>query len=139
MKQLFLSVIILSAFEANAQQENIYKRKPWEQAKNQTLNNLKNNNLVPEVTPTNKQEEQDEQGVYKLPLTGKLLGKNEHGDDIYAMTPDNMPCLVPKKTKQNMPVTGLQNGNKSYKSPFKKQPQKFIHPADGDQLRQNVN
>lgn len=43
--------------------------------------------------------------VVKLKLKGEFKGNNGKGSDIYAMTPDSMPCLVPDSTyASRMPV-----------------------------------
>lgn len=56
--------------------------------------------------------------VLKLPLKGKYIGPNGMGAEIYAMQPDNMPCLVPGKTfHTNMPVA--ENKKQEQILPFK--------------------
>ncbi|MDB5191113.1 MAG: hypothetical protein JWQ96_676 [Segetibacter sp.] len=59
-----------------------------------------------QVTPPPIEQPEDDNaaGVKRLPLSGKYIGNNGMGADIYAMQPDNMPCLVPKAYKSNMPV-----------------------------------
>jgi hypothetical protein len=108
-----LVVIVLSSVAANAQFDNIFKRKPWENAKLQRLlkDSLSKFGTVPDLMTVAPQQVKN--GVYKLPLKGIYLGENGKGDEVYAMTPDNMPCLVPGKGfVSNMPVAGIDKSQK---------------------------
>ncbi len=68
-------------------------------------------------------------GVYKIPLKGVYTGDNGKGDEIYAMSTDNMPCLVPGKVfSSNMPVAGGKMLNEDKPLLLKKNPEKT--PAD---------
>lgn len=108
-----LSVIILSSVGANAQSNDLLKRKPWEDVRRKWFlkDSLGKFSTRPDVVTVTPQQVKD--GVYKLPLKGIYLGENGKGDEIYAMTPDNMPCLVAGKGfVSNMPVTGFDKGDK---------------------------
>ena len=62
---------------------------------------------IPDMPPPINRPKQEKQtpSVLQLPLKGKYIGPNGRGAEIYAMQPDNMPCLVPGKTfNSNMPV-----------------------------------
>jgi len=122
MKIFFVLVIIaVTASSLDAQTNDIFKRKPWNEAKLKwllrdtlsTLNPTPNSmNNVPNsgyVIP-----QQTKNGVYKIPIKGVYIGDNGKGDEIYAMQPDNMPCLVPGKSiASNMPIAGFDKTDKS--------------------------
>jgi hypothetical protein len=58
--------------------------------------------------------QQTKNGVYQIPINGVYIGENGKGDEIYAMQPDNMPCLVPGKSfASEMPVLGMEKLDKS--------------------------
>jgi len=111
---LFLVLVIFSVKTVNAQYENIMKRKPWEDAKLKMLlrDSLSKINPVPNYNYSMPQ--QTKNGVYQIPIKGVYLGDNGRGDEIYAMQPDNMPCLVPGKSfSSNMPVAGSEKLDKN--------------------------
>jgi hypothetical protein len=59
------------------------------------------------VPYSNKRLQRDSMPVLKLKLKGEYIGNNGKGADIYAMTPDNMPCLVPDSSfNSRMAVKG---------------------------------
>ena len=63
-------------------------------------------NLVINKNPLTM-ENKERMGVLEIPLKGKFFGVNNKGDELYAMTPGNMPCLVPgKDITYNTPVIG---------------------------------
>ncbi len=125
-----VSFILLAALfytvHAKAQQNNIFKNKPWEDFRKKELLTQKLKQMNPIIDNDKYSQplvtEQNHKGVLKIPLTGTYEGNNGKGADIYAMQPYNMPCIVPDKTfTSNMPVaeTGKSEG---VVSPFKKSP-----------------
>jgi hypothetical protein len=115
MKPLvFLIIIAFSSVSVNAQSESLFKRKPMEEAKLKRLLQDPLSNLPPNSTSINPPPaarillaQQTNNGVFKIPLKGVYVGDNGKGDEIYAMSTDNMPCLVPgKEFKWGMPVVG---------------------------------
>lgn len=115
MKLLALLIMFVGSSAAvNAQSENFLKRKPWEEAKLKMLlrDTLSKINPAPNyklVVP-----QQTKNGVYHIPINGVYIGENGKGDEIYAMQPDNMPCLVPGKSfASGMPVLGMEMLDKS--------------------------
>jgi len=108
--------IIAFAISAKGQVNEQFQNKLWKEYKNKKLDTDKYKldhktdslfKLIPEVQKQWALPPQQPMAVLKLPLKGKYLGSNEMGSEIYAMEPDNMPCLVPGKTfKYNMPVAG---------------------------------
>ncbi|WP_147202554.1 hypothetical protein [Segetibacter aerophilus] len=115
MKLLALLIILTGSSAAvNAQSGNFLKRKPWEEAKLRMLlrDTLSKINPVPNYKSVMPQ--QIKNGVYQIPITGVYIGENGKGDEIYAMQPDNMPCLVPGKSfASDMPVLGMEKLDKS--------------------------
>lgn len=111
---------------AKAQQNNIFKNKPWEDFRKKELLTQKLNQMnVESNNNKNKSallvEEQDDKSVLKLPLTATYEGNNGKDADIFAMQPYNMPCIVPDKTFiSNMPVAETRKYDKGFVSPFKK-------------------
>ena len=126
MKTILLLSFLSFGFYANSQDNysgitNLQSAKPWEKAKKEIIKNLQNNKS-PQVIQMKQFEDQGDDGVVKTPVRGKYLGTNEQGDDIYAMTPDNMPCLVPgKQFNSNMPVADEQLKGRKFVPPFEKQ------------------
>lgn len=125
MKLLALLIMsVASSSAVNAQSDNLSKRKPWEEAKLKLLlgDTLSKINPVPNYKYAMPQ--QTKNGVYQIPLTGVYIGDNGKGDEVYAMQPDNMPCLVPgKRFTSNMPVLGMEMLDKS-NLPFLKKGEK---------------
>lgn len=116
----FLIVVLVAAFSSltvKAQENNIFKKKPWEEYKlkqllEDTLSRIKP--LIKSVPSRGNVPYENEKGVVRVPLKGLYIGENGKGDEIYAMQPDNMPCLVPgKKFISNMPVAGFDKTDKS--------------------------
>jgi hypothetical protein len=114
MKPLIILVMIVaSTASVNAQTLDIFKRKPWEEAKLKRLlqDTLSKFSIVPNLSYSVPL--QTKNGVYKIPLKGVYMGDNGKGDEIYAMEPDRMPCLVPAKSfASNMPVAGVDKTDK---------------------------
>lgn len=124
---IIFPAVLLFAVHAQAQQNNIYKNKPWEDFrkkellsqklkwKNPGINNPKS--LQPSVT------EENNKGVLRLPLTATYDGNNGKGAEIYTMQPYDMPCVVPDKTfTSDMPIAEAEKSDKGFVSPFKKSP-----------------
>lgn len=91
--------------ESFAQDINIYKRKPWEDAKKKMLqhNLLYDDQLKGNKTPVS--DTTIDRSVVRIKLQPKYLGNNGKGADIYAMMPYNMPCLKPDSSyRSSMPV-----------------------------------
>jgi hypothetical protein len=114
MKYLLLvPVAFLCCVAVKAQKPDMYKSKPWEDWKKKNLMSLELKSLGSDTLngySNQQQEKKEDPGVLRTPIQRKLLGLNDKGDRIYAMTPDNMPCLVPGKSfKSNMPVAGNKN------------------------------
>jgi len=134
---LLIPVALLFCFAAKAQKTDIYKNKPWEDWKKKKLLSEELNKQLPQndnlpVEPLQPQKE--DAGVMKLDTKGKFSGMNNKGDRIYAMTPDNMPCLVPGESfKSNMPVAGVEKNSKTYYLPQNKEgrflPQQNLEPV----------
>jgi hypothetical protein len=125
MKLLLILVIAsVVAVDTNAQQINkMYQRKPWEETKLKWLlsDTLSRLNLVPNVKTVQPRQVKD--GVYHVPINGVYLGDNGRGDEIYAMQPDNMPCLVPgKRFVSEMPIVGMEKNDKNL--PLLQKPEK---------------
>lgn len=120
----FLLTALFYIFDAKAQQNNIFKNKPWEDFRKKELLTRKLNQM--KFESNNKpaplpEKEQDEKSVLKVPLTATYEGNNEKGADIFAMQPYNMPCIMPDKTfSSNMPVAETGKWDKGFVSPFKK-------------------
>jgi hypothetical protein len=114
MKYLLLvPIAILCSIAVKAQKFELSKN-PVEELKRKRLLSDKLKNIMPVTKQTfsNNQERQEDPGVVRTPIKGKYLGQNEKGDGIYAMSPDNMPCLVPGAGFQsNMPVAGYEKNN----------------------------
>ena len=122
----FLLIAMFYIVHAKAQQNNIFKNKPWEDFRKKALLTQKLNQMnVESNNNKNKSallvEEQDDKSVLKLPLTADYEANNGKGADIFAMQPYNMPCIVPDKTfRSNMPVAETGKYEKGFVSPFKK-------------------
>jgi hypothetical protein len=105
MKTLLLLLSVFCITKSFAQDINIYKRKPWEDAKNKMLqhkllynNHLKENKFTISDTIIDR-------SVLRIELKRKYLGNNGKGADVFAMMPYNMPCIVADSTfRSNMPV-----------------------------------
>ncbi len=88
MKTLLLLLSFFCITKSFAQDINIHKRKPWEDAKNKML-----------------QHKFLYTSVLRIELRRKYLRNNGKGTDVYAMMPYNMPCIVADSTfRSNMPV-----------------------------------
>lgn len=115
MKLLILLIVMIGFSAAvNAQSEDMMKRKPWEEAKLKWLlrDTLSKLNPVPNYKYSIPQQAKN--GISQIPISGVYIGDNGKGDGIYAMQPDNMPCLVPGKAFiSNMPVAGSESIDKS--------------------------
>lgn len=117
MKVLFAITIlsIACSIKGKAQINDQFRNKLWEEYKNKKLNtdifrlDRKKDSalrLSPEAEKSQKPEQPDV-SVITIPIKGKYIGSNGKGDEVFAMEPDNMPCLVPGKTfKAAMPVVG---------------------------------
>ena len=105
MKSAFLLLFSICAINSFAQFEDLNKRKPWEDYKKKyNYKNTPGLKSLPEAIEV-PEPEQPTGGVLKIPLKRKFLGNTPKGDRVYAMQPDNMPCLVPRSSfKSNMPV-----------------------------------
>ena len=121
----FLLTVIFYIVHAKAQQNNIFKNKPWEDFRKKALltqklnqmNFKSNNNKSAHLA----EEEQDDKSVLKVPLTATYEGNNGRGADIFAMQPYNMPCIVPDKTfRSNMPLAETGKSEKGFVSLFKR-------------------
>ncbi len=105
MKTLLLLLSFFCITKSFAQNIDIYKRKPWEDAKNKMLqrkllynDRLKYNKLTISDTIIDR-------SVLRIELKRKYLGNNGKGADVYAMMPYNMLCIVADSTfRSNMPV-----------------------------------
>lgn len=121
MKTLIFFIMVSISFSVKAQDIHIQKRKPWEEAKlkwllRDTLNKI---GAIPKTMYSTPQQVKN--GVYQIPITGKFIGDNGRGDEIYAMQPDNMPCLVPGKSfTSEMPVLGFDQSDKTLLPQLKK-------------------
>jgi len=119
-------------FGSFAQQTNPFKSKPWEEYKKKRNLYQSPNPTVKPLTlsapmPDTPREESNRKGVLKMPLKGRYMGSNGKGADIYAMTPDNMPCLVPQRSfRSNMPIAENNLPN-AFKSPLKEAPTLPLH------------
>ncbi|HEX8460322.1 MAG TPA: hypothetical protein VF623_02785 [Segetibacter sp.] len=102
---LLLPVAVLCCIAAKAQKFEL--NKSGDEMKRKRFLSEKMNSLpidTSSVLVYNKQRQYDP-GVINIPMTGKYLGLTTNGDSLYAMSPDNMPCIVPGKTfKSNMPI-----------------------------------
>jgi hypothetical protein len=120
----FLLTALFYIVHVKAQQNNVFKNKPWEDFRKKELLTQKLNQMNVESNknkPAQLDEEQDDKSVLKLPLTATYNGNNGKGADIFAMQPHNMPCIVPDKTfSSNMPVAEAGIYDKGFVSPFKK-------------------
>lgn len=120
----FLLTALFYIVDAKAQQNNIFKNKPWEDFRKKELLTRKLNQMNFESNNKSAQlaeEGQDQKSVLKVPLTATYEGNNEKGADIFAMKPHNMPCIVPDKTfSSNMPVAETGKYEKGFVSPFEK-------------------
>lgn len=125
-----VSFILLTALfytvHAKAQQNNIFKNKPWEDFRKKELLNQKLKQMNPAINNDKSSQplplEQNNKGVLKIPLTATYEGNNGKGADLYAMQPYDMPCIVPDKTFNSaMPIAGKYG--KDFVSPFKKSPE----------------
>lgn len=113
MKLAFLLLFSAFAVSAIGQFEDLNKRKPWEDFKKKY--NYKKGPDIKILPKTLEGPEpgQPADGVYKLPLKGRFVGSTPNGDNVYAMQPDNMPCLVPGSSfSSSMPVKGVQKKNR---------------------------
>ena len=129
MKHIFILLILtICTVTANSQTNDIFKRRRWDEAKlkwllQDTLSKIKPspgfqntipNSLHKAPNALEMMQLQAKNGVYKIPLTGVYVGDNGRGDEIYAMQPDKMPCLVPGKSfASNMPVAGAEKLDKN--------------------------
>ncbi len=123
-----VSFILLAALfytvHAKAQQNNIFKNKPWEDFRKKELLTQKLKQMNPIIDNDKYSQplvtEQNHKGVLKIPLTSTYEGNNGKAADIYAMQPYNMPCIVPDKTfTSNMPIAETGK-SEDFVSPFKK-------------------
>lgn len=107
----YLMVLIMASClttTVKAQNNNIFKKKPWEEYKLKRLLQDTLNRLYSVPSFKHNSAAPSKKGVLKLPLKGTFMGGNGKGDDIYRMQPDNMSCFVPgKKFVFNMPVSGI--------------------------------
>lgn len=107
-------ILITSSSLVNAQNTELFKRKPWENEKIKGL--LLHGQQKPHnpLSSSNEDSTKNISGVLMLPLKHEKVGTNENGDEIFAMKPDNMPCTVPgKNTRFGMPVGGFEKNNKN--------------------------
>jgi hypothetical protein len=105
MKTLLLLLSIFCITKSFAQDNNIYKRQPWEDAKKKMLEHklLYNDRLKDNRTAVS--DTTIDGSVLRIKLQPKYLLNNGKGADVYAMMPYNTPCLVPDSTfRSNMPV-----------------------------------
>ena len=120
----FLLTALFYIVHAKAQQNNIFKNKPWEDFRKKELLTQKLNQMNVEsnkTKPAQLAEEHDNKSVLKLPLSATYNGNNGKGADIFAMQPYNMPCIVPDETfSSNMPKAETGKHEKGFVSPFKK-------------------
>lgn len=117
-------LIMASCFSTTvkAHNNNMFKRKPWEEYKLKRLLQDSLNRLHSVPPFKNNSTANDKAGVLKLPLKGTFIEENGKGDEIYRMPPDNMSCLVPGKNFVfNMPVSGI---DKNLPSSLKKDEEK---------------
>ncbi len=107
MKLYLIFFFIVIGFNAFSQTTDMYKRKPWEN--NKTLKDLpdsikkrfKLSNKVIADSP----KVRNSMPVLKLKSQRNYRGNNGRGADIYALSPDRMPCLTPDSTfRSTMPV-----------------------------------
>lgn len=111
MKILLLIIAVFCISKGYSQKPDIYKRKPWEEMKLKNLfrNQLQFNNKLKDtiiLVPGNNTD----RSVLQLKLDKSYMGSNGKGADVYAMTPYNMPCIIPDSTfHSNMPVAGFEN------------------------------
>jgi len=107
---LLIPVAVLYCLSGKAQKIEINKNKSLDEWQRKKFLSKKLSNIAIDTMKmyTNKQEErQEDPGVLRTQIKANYLGMNNKGDEIYAMTPDNMPCLVPGKSfKSNMPIAG---------------------------------
>ena len=123
-----VSLILLTSlfFTANAQaqQKNIFKNKPWEDFKRKELLTQKlkqmNSPIAGDKSFRLPLMEQNHKWFLKLPLAGTYKANNGKGSDVFAMQPGNMPCIVPDKTfTSNMPIAKTGLNVEGFVSPFK--------------------
>lgn len=118
MKGFFVSLTALSfSLHTSAQQNNIFKSKPWEDFKKKQLLTLKlkkmnreiNNESFSQLSP----EEPDNKSVIKIPLTKIYLRNNGKGSDISMLSTDKMLCISPDKIfASNMPIVNMEESKK---------------------------
>jgi len=107
---MLLFVITVSALAVNAQNPSLYKRNPMKEYKLKRLLQDSLQYLKPTLPSKSSVAPTPEAGVVRIPTKGAFIGENEKGDLVYAMQPDQMPCIVPnRKVRLNMPVAGLDN------------------------------
>jgi hypothetical protein len=105
MKILLLLLSVSCGTNCFAQNIDIYKRKPWEDAKNKMLqhkllynDHLKENKFTISDTIIDR-------SVLRIELKRKYVESNGKGADVYATMPYNMLCIMPDSTfHSNMPV-----------------------------------
>lgn len=140
--KLFFGLLtaMFCAFTVKAQQNNESKNKPLEEYKEKKMFYDTLKRVTPPmngsrlIIPFLQRKYQNDKSVLKFPLKGNYLGTNDKGDHIYAMYPDNMPCLVPGKSfKSNMPIADNDKRGKFYRSPLRKLP----HGKSDDEAENN--
>lgn len=116
-----------------AQNTDLFKRNPMKEYKLKRLLQDSLQRVQPVVPPAGSFVPADP-GILKFTLKGRYIGENGKGDEIYAMQPDNMPCLVPgRKVDPKMVVPGMDRMDRTVPF-FKKQDEK---PGDEDGGKQD--
>lgn len=116
---MFYSLLI------NAQKNDIFKNKTWEdfKKKEQLLQKLKPPDYLLSENSFSKlpADVADYKSVFKVPLTGTFIKNTGKGTNLYTIDLYNMPCVTPDKTfASNMPVLGSELSG-GYRSPLKKE------------------
>lgn len=113
MKLFIIGIVaIIYSVTLEAQNNDIFKRRLWEEYKQKRLLQDTFNRVFSLPPATKITPFKADPNVMKLPLKGVFLKENSNGDKIYAMESDKMPCLVPgKNTVFNMPVAGIEKNN----------------------------
>jgi hypothetical protein len=125
MKVFFTTLLVTISVVGFSQDRRPLETKPIPRNYNDSLFKIKLKEKLAEIdtangklrlpqtlraAPNGLQAPEPKMPTLKLETTGKYLGNNGKGADIYAMSPDNMPCLVPDSTFQSrMPVSRLNS------------------------------
>jgi hypothetical protein len=111
MKLLLVFVLFFSFTTSFSQQEDIFKRKPWENIEKKYKFEIQKKANENKMVQNNQND--PSMPVLKPKLTARYLGSNGKGADVYAMMPYKMPCLVPDSTFVSKMPIALKDNSKT--------------------------